>query len=483
MCPAVAQDLEGIWVLTDIKQGEIDKNDDNPSYPVHEITVSGTTVTGMLKWCDNGDCSENCGGTVYATSSWTEPPSTLKPGSFLNITLHGEISGDQSCGNRFVGVSTAMHINNNVLAWPIIYWATKDPTPPPFSQVASYRMPTGHSEGQKLNVQMLGKLDLIGSVQVEYTYSWQKDSEQSLEQEPKQPTAVADQHMTPVKSPADLSDDRAFDDEDDVKGFVRADLSWQKANGGWLVIRNTHVYNTNGPFLPCPGQKGCRGYPIHVEHGVCINAVTFDNSSIGASWNLPDNNIILAKDCGTNDWMSVDCPVVTKHWVPAGTYTITEFTYVSEVNPGDTSYSPCHNAWSKPSKKFIIKPGDMIDFGESTFAGEGACTVGGYPSPGAIKFAGKDSPLNHPPTVDLQFSPKRPTSADSIMLTAQAEDPDGDGLTYEWFLGNIETIIKSGSDKDMQLQLEPGDYQYSVLVSDEKGGTSRDVVRFTVRAK
>jgi hypothetical protein len=159
------------------------------------------------------------------------------------------------------------------------------------------------------------------------------------------------------------------------------DGDWQKANGGWIVIKNNHEYNTGGPFTPCSGQTGCSGYPIHVEHGVCINAVTFDDPSVGASWTPPDNNIILAKDCGTNEWMRVDCPAVTRYWVPAGTYTLTEFTYVSEVNPGDPSYSPCHNAWSKPSRIAVIKPGDTVDFGEYIFMGDGTCTIGGYPCP------------------------------------------------------------------------------------------------------
>ncbi|NMC10868.1 MAG: hypothetical protein GYA39_07855 [Methanothrix sp.] len=159
---------------------------------------------------------------------------------------------------------------------------------------------------------------------------------------------------------------------------AQVNADWQKANGGWIVVKNSHIYNTGGPFIPCPGQTDCMGYPVHVEHGVCIDAVTFDDPSVGSSWTPPDNGIILAKDCGANEWMDVDCPVVTEFWVPAGTYTLTEFTYVSEVNPGDPGYSPCTNAWSRAPRTVVIKPGDVVDFGETVFM-EGPCTVGGYP--------------------------------------------------------------------------------------------------------
>ncbi|NPV63250.1 MAG: hypothetical protein HPY61_11590 [Methanotrichaceae archaeon] len=166
-----------------------------------------------------------------------------------------------------------------------------------------------------------------------------------------------------------------------VTTSAQTNSNWEKSNGGWIVVKNSHVYNTGEPFHPCPEQTGCNRYPIHVEHGICINAVTFDDATVGASWTPPDYNIILAKDCGTNEWMRVDCPVVTKFWVPAGTYTLTEFTYVSEVNPGDPSYSPCSNAWSKTPKTVVIKPGDTVDFGESVFM-NGPCTEGGYPCTG-----------------------------------------------------------------------------------------------------
>jgi hypothetical protein len=87
---------------------------------------------------------------------------------------------------------------------------------------------------------------------------------------------------------------------------------------------------------------------------------------------------------------------------------------------------------------------------------------------------------NHPPTVFLNYSPEYPTSGDIITLKADAQDPDGDSLTYTWFIGDVEISDLTGPDKEMEKQLEAGDYEYKVLVSDESGGTAEDTVHFTV---
>jgi hypothetical protein len=88
---------------------------------------------------------------------------------------------------------------------------------------------------------------------------------------------------------------------------------------------------------------------------------------------------------------------------------------------------------------------------------------------------------NHPPTVSLDYSPQDPMDTDSIWLKANAEDPDGDQLVYSWFfLGNE---IGSETGTELLKQLVPGDYEYTVKVSDGKGGIAEDTVRFTVIKK
>ena len=142
-----------------------------------------------------------------------------------------------------------------------------------------------------------------------------------------------------------------------------------------------------------------------------------------------------------------------------------------------------------PAGPYTIEDSDPDTWSQNSESPCGLARVEGYAaSSGGVadqpgKSAIKEDSINHPPKVDLKFSPKRPTSEDNITLTAEAQDPDGDDLTYEWFVGNMAASFKAGSDKQMQLQLDPGDYQYSVKVADGKGGEAEDVVRFTVKAK
>jgi len=155
---------------------------------------------------------------------------------------------------------------------------------------------------------------------------------------------------------------------------------WQKANGGWIKVSNDHPYNTEPNFHNCPTQpdSSCRGLTTDWEHGVCINAVTFANSTVAASWTNP--GAIVANDCGTQQsGYVVICPDVTEYWVPAGTYTLTEYLHVSEVN-NDPLYVPCHNAWSLPSKTVVITPGQTVDFGDGSnlISSANTCTPGSY---------------------------------------------------------------------------------------------------------
>ncbi|MDQ1262873.1 MAG: chitinase, partial [Euryarchaeota archaeon] len=87
---------------------------------------------------------------------------------------------------------------------------------------------------------------------------------------------------------------------------------------------------------------------------------------------------------------------------------------------------------------------------------------------------------NRPPTVSLDYSPEYPTSSDTITLKADAQDPDGDSLTYTWFIGDVEISYLTGPSPEIKKQLDADDYDYRVLVSDGKGGTAEDTVHFTV---
>lgn len=91
---------------------------------------------------------------------------------------------------------------------------------------------------------------------------------------------------------------------------------------------------------------------------------------------------------------------------------------------------------------------------------------------------------NRPLTVRLTYSPAQPTTQDTIVFTATASDPDGDPLTYRWFLNNVEqTGISPGTLSTVRWERpSAGSHTMRVLVSDGRGGSAEDSVAFTVRS-
>lgn len=88
---------------------------------------------------------------------------------------------------------------------------------------------------------------------------------------------------------------------------------------------------------------------------------------------------------------------------------------------------------------------------------------------------------NHPPTVSLTYSPQNPTPADTVHFSADASDPDGDPLTYKWYVNGVEQA--NATRPNVQWANPPaGTYTVTVVVSDGKGGTAQDSVEFTVQA-
>lgn len=87
---------------------------------------------------------------------------------------------------------------------------------------------------------------------------------------------------------------------------------------------------------------------------------------------------------------------------------------------------------------------------------------------------------NQPPTVSLSYSPQNPTPNDTIYFTAVASDPDGDALTYRWFLNGVEQTNATAPRVQLANPRE-GTYTMRVVVSDGKGGMAEDSIEFTVQ--
>ncbi len=92
-----------------------------------------------------------------------------------------------------------------------------------------------------------------------------------------------------------------------------------------------------------------------------------------------------------------------------------------------------------------------------------------------------NSEENRPPVVTLNYSPENPIAGEKIHFTAEASDPDGDPLTYEWYLNGDKQ--PAGTSSVTLNDPSEGQHTLRVVVSDGRGGTDEDSVTFEVAEK
>jgi hypothetical protein len=87
---------------------------------------------------------------------------------------------------------------------------------------------------------------------------------------------------------------------------------------------------------------------------------------------------------------------------------------------------------------------------------------------------------NKPPTVSLSSTPQDPEVGDRVTVAASASDPDGDPLTFTWFVNGVQ---KSSHDKSLFFDgLAAGKYIVEVIVSDGQDSAT-DKLTFRVQKK
>lgn len=85
---------------------------------------------------------------------------------------------------------------------------------------------------------------------------------------------------------------------------------------------------------------------------------------------------------------------------------------------------------------------------------------------------------NQLPVVDLSYEPAQPIAGQPINFTATASDPDGDSLSYAWYLNGNQQDADSSTVKWSNPGI--GEYVLKVVVDDGNGGEAEDQVAFTV---
>ena len=161
------------------------------------------------------------------------------------------------------------------------------------------------------------------------------------------------------------------------------------------------------------------------------------------------------------------------------------------LEPPGGQFSCCYNTedrgWSPSCRD--LSNGPCICKAYGCFRGplptEGECYDNCYAQYAQEKPEAEEGEENHPPTVRLTYYPKFPVEfsggiydSSTIHCTANAYDKDGDELKYEWYVDGVKQ--KDCTRAIVEGSMRAGSHTCKVIVSDGKGGTTRDSVSFTV---
>jgi PKD domain len=109
----------------------------------------------------------------------------------------------------------------------------------------------------------------------------------------------------------------------------------------------------------------------------------------------------------------------------------------------------------------------------------GACRSGGA-SPPRVAPSSPSSAGNHPPTVRARCAPCAIAVGRTVSLTADAQDADGDTLTYAWSAPAGSASASGAKQTTWTAPAVDGPVPVTVRVSDGKGGLASDVITITV---
>jgi hypothetical protein len=118
-------------------------------------------------------------------------------------------------------------------------------------------------------------------------------------------------------------------------------------SGGWIKVVNTHSRGSGSFPATGFGGSACKRKPVYLENLVCFTAYAPTNPALLVR---PMLNMVIAKDQTT-----------IEYWLPAGTYTLEDSKFASEINY-DPLYSPCLDWWTRPPKTIVLTPGMTIQF-------------------------------------------------------------------------------------------------------------------------
>jgi outer membrane protein OmpA-like peptidoglycan-associated protein len=104
------------------------------------------------------------------------------------------------------------------------------------------------------------------------------------------------------------------------------------------------------------------------------------------------------------------------------------------------------------------------------------------PAPTPAPAPAVAAPANRQPVVRANCDPCRVEVGRTAIVSADAQDPDGDPLTYAWKAGAGSLATASARQSNWTAPNQPGPVQFTVTVSDGKGGTASANVTIEVIA-
>lgn len=110
-------------------------------------------------------------------------------------------------------------------------------------------------------------------------------------------------------------------------------------------------------------------------------------------------------------------------------------------------------------------------------AGPGGAGPAGAGAPGAAPGSGGQ---NRPPTVRASCSPCTVEIGRTSTVSADAQDPDGDPLTYRWTNAAGQLASPTSRQSSWTAPMQPGPVSFTVTVNDGRGGSASDPVTVQV---
>ncbi len=102
------------------------------------------------------------------------------------------------------------------------------------------------------------------------------------------------------------------------------------------------------------------------------------------------------------------------------------------------------------------------------------------PSPPHATAPAPPPPANRPPEVQALCDPCRVEAGRAAVISADAQDPDGDPLTYAWTYGAGTLATSNGRQSLWTAPQQTGPVQFTVTVTDARGGRATSSVTVTV---